>query len=80
MPVVLRYKAYKLFFYSNEGNPLEALHIHVRKGETVAKFWVGQDVTLASSYGMSATELNEIAQVVRDNREIIERAWNEFFG
>jgi hypothetical protein len=56
------------------------LHIHVRKGEAVAKFWVAQDVRLASSYGMSATELNEIAQVVRDNREMIERAWNEFFS
>ena len=80
MPVILRYKAYKLFFYSNEGNPLEALHIHIRKGDTVAKFWIAQEVRLASSFGMSATELNEIAQVVRDNRETIERAWHEFFG
>ncbi|GBL47461.1 hypothetical protein SFMTTN_3301 [Sulfuriferula multivorans] len=80
MPVILRYKGYKLFFYSNEGNPLEPLHIHVRKGESVAKFWIAQDVSLASSYGLSATELNDIAQFVHNNREIIERAWNEFFG
>lgn len=80
MPVILRYKGYKLFFYSNEGNPLEPLHIHVRKGESVAKFWVAQEVNLASSYGLSATELNDIAQFVRNNREAIERAWNEFFG
>ncbi|MCP4109321.1 MAG: DUF4160 domain-containing protein [Desulfobacteraceae bacterium] len=31
---------YRFFFYSNEGNPLEPLHIHVRKGEAVAKFWI----------------------------------------
>jgi hypothetical protein len=80
MPVILRYKGYKLFFYSNEGNPLEPLHIHVRKGESVAKFWVAQEVNLASSYSLSATELNDIAQFVRNNREAIERAWNEFFG
>lgn len=80
MPVILRYKAYKLFFYSNEGSPLEPLHIHVRKGDAVAKFWVAQEVKLASSYGMSATELNDIAQFVDDKRETIERAWNEFFG
>jgi hypothetical protein len=80
MPVVLRYKGYKLFFYSNEGNPREPLHIHIRKGEAVAKFWVVPEVKLEDSYGMTGHELTELASVVRDNREIIERAWNEFFG
>lgn len=80
MPVVLRYKGYKLFFYSNEGSPREPLHIHIRKGEAVAKFWVEPEVKLADSYGMASHELAELASVVRDNREIIERAWNEFFG
>jgi hypothetical protein len=80
MPVVLRYKGYRFFFYSNEGDPREPLHIHVRRGEAVAKFWVAPEVKLADSYGMSGHELTELAQVVRDNREIIERTWNEFFG
>ncbi|MEW6132848.1 MAG: DUF4160 domain-containing protein [Pseudomonadota bacterium] len=77
MPVVLRYK---LFFYSNEGNPPEPLHIHIPKGEAVAKFWLVPEVKLADSYGMSGHELTELAGVVRDNREIIESTWNEFFG
>jgi len=80
MPVVLRYKGYKFFFYSNEGNPLEPLHIHVRNGDAVAKFWVVPEVKLADSYNMSGHELTELAQVVRDNRETIERVWHEFFG
>jgi hypothetical protein len=80
MPVVLRYKGYKFFFFSNEGNPREPLHIHVRKGEATAKFWVLPDVKLADSYGMSSTELNELARAVSDNSETIERAWHEFFG
>ncbi len=37
MPTVLRWKAYKFFFFSNEGDPTEPLHIHVRKGGNVAK-------------------------------------------
>lgn len=69
-----------MLFYSNEGSPREPLHIHIRKGEAVAKFWVEPEVKLADSYGMSGAELTELASVVRDNREIIERAWNEFFG
>ena len=38
MPVVFRYKGYRFFFFSNEGDPLEPMHIHVRRGEATAKF------------------------------------------
>jgi hypothetical protein len=80
MPIVLRYKGYRFFFFSNEGNPREPLHIHVRKGEATAKFWVLPDVKLANSYGMSSAELNDLARVISENGETIERAWHEFFG
>lgn len=56
------------------------MHIHIRKGEAVAKFWVEPEVKLADSYGMASHELAELASVVRDNHETIERGWNEFFG
>ena len=38
MPVVLRYKGYRFFFFSKEGNPLEPLHIHVRNRDATAEF------------------------------------------
>jgi hypothetical protein len=44
MPVVFRYHGYKFFFYSNEGNPLEPAHIHVRLAGKEAKFWLAPDV------------------------------------
>lgn len=40
MPVVFRYKGYRFFFFSNEGDPLEPMHIHVRRGEATAKLWM----------------------------------------
>ena len=43
MPVVFRYKGYRFFFFSNEGDPLEPMHIHVRRGEATAKLWVVAD-------------------------------------
>lgn len=46
MPVILRFKGYKFFFYSNEGNPLEPAHIHVRSAEGEAKFWRVPDISL----------------------------------
>ena len=39
MPEVFWFGSYKFFFYSNEGDPRERVHIHVREGRNVAKFW-----------------------------------------
>lgn len=80
MPVVFRHKGYKFFFYSNEGDPLEPLHIHVRKGESVAKFWIKPQVRLAGAYGMSSSEYRNLIQVIEENRDLIERFWNGYFN
>lgn len=80
MPVLFRHKGYRFFFYSNEGNPLEPLHIHVRRGEAVAKFWLEPDVTLAESYGLSSSELRELMDIAEQNKKLIKRYWNELFG
>jgi hypothetical protein len=80
MPIVFKYKGYRFFFYSNEGDPLEPLHIHVRHGEAVAKFWVVPQVSLAESYAISASELRELLRIVEKNKKLIERYWNEYFA
>jgi hypothetical protein len=80
MPIVFKYKGYRFFFFSNEGNPLEPLHIHVRRGDAIAKFWVLPQVYLAESYGMSSSELSELRRVVEENKELIGRFWNEYFN
>ncbi|HIS66667.1 MAG TPA: DUF4160 domain-containing protein, partial [Candidatus Scatomorpha merdipullorum] len=38
MPKVFEIDGFKFFFFSNEGNPQEPCHIHVRKGNGLAKF------------------------------------------
>lgn len=79
MPVVFVLDGVKFFFFSNEGDPREPLHIHVRKDTKLAKFWMDPVVQLADSYGFSARELNKIAKVIDNRKEEIERAWNEHF-
>jgi hypothetical protein len=51
MAVVFRYKGYRFFFFSNEGDPLEAMHIHVRRGEAMAKFWLSLGSALLNHTG-----------------------------
>lgn len=80
MPVVFWFKRIKFFFFSNEGSPREPVHIHVRKGIKLAKFWVNPRVTLAQSYGFSARELSLLIKVIEARRQEIEEAWNEYFN
>ena len=80
MPTIFRYKGYRFFFYSNEGDPQEPLHVHVQKGESVAKFWLEPHVSLAESYGISSSDLRRINRVVKDNELLIKEAWHEYFG
>jgi hypothetical protein len=77
VPVAFRYKGYRFFFFSNEGDPLEPMHVHVRRGEAVAKFWMLPQISLAESYGMKSAELRELMQVAENSRELIEGYWNE---
>jgi hypothetical protein len=67
MPKVFEWNGYKFFFFSNEGSPLEPCHIHARKGERLAKFWVKPSVGLAASWGMGSSELNKLEKVVENH-------------
>ena len=80
MPVFFRYNGIRFFFYSNEGDPREPVHIHAQLGSSVAKIWLYPDVRVASSSGFSAKEQALLMEAVEQNRELIERRWNEHFS
>jgi len=79
MPVVMRVAGFRLFFYANEGQPREPVHVHVERGDGEAKFWINPDVRVAYNDGMDAKALREALELVEANRERIEQAWHEFF-
>ena len=80
MRFVLRAGGFRFFFYSNEGNPREPVHIHARQGRDEAKFWLRPDVRMAYNDGLSARDLNRAERLVQDHRDLFERAWNEHFA
>jgi len=80
MPVIIRYKGYRFFFFSNEGEPLEPIHIHVRQGESVAKFWIYPQISVAESYGIKSSELRDLMKVIKENKKLIVRCWYEHFN
>ena len=80
MPVIFREDGYRVFFYSDEGDPREPLHVHVRKGGAEAKLWLRPELTVVRSYGFNAKELSAILGIVQRHDNEIERAWHEHFG
>ena len=80
MPVILRFRDYVFFFYSNEGNPLEPAHIHVRNAESEAKFWLEPDISLARNDGFNSKELKEIFVIVETHRTQFTEAWYDYFS
>jgi hypothetical protein len=76
----IHYKGFRFFFYSNEGNPREPVHVHVRAAGSEAKLWVEPQVRVAVSDGFDAGTLRQLLDVAPSHREMIERAWNDYFG
>ena len=80
VPKIFEWNGYRFFFFSNEGIPREPCHIHVRKGNQLAKFWVEPTISLASSFELSGRELKELEKVVEEKAVLIRRSWNEYFA
>ena len=77
MPTALREGPYRFFFVSVDYG--EPPHIHVRREDRIARFWL-DPVVLQKADRFSRTELNEIAKLVGEHREFFLERWNEFFG
>ena len=45
-----------------------------------AKFWLTPLIRVADNDGFDSRTLRELAEVVEQNVELIERSWNEHFG
>ena len=80
MPVAFRQDGYRFFFYSDEGDPREPMHVHVRRGRDNAKFWLRPEVKLAYNRGFTSAEQRRLTMIVEGRRDDIERAWNDFFA
>ena len=77
MPTVLRPVPYRFFFVSLDYG--EPPHVHVRRENKVAKFWL-DPVALQKAGGFSRHELGRIARLVTEHREYLLESWHDFFG
>jgi hypothetical protein len=77
MPTILIVGPYRFFFVSLDYG--EPPHIHVKREKLVAKFWL-DPIVLERGGGFKPNELNKIADLIKENRELFMEKWYEHFG
>lgn len=55
------------------------MHIHVTSPDGEAKFWIEPIVSLATSYNLSARQLNRLQKIVQEHKNEIKRSWKRHF-
>jgi len=74
MPVVLRVKGYKFWFY--EADLDEPPHVHIGKENREAKYWL-KPIRTARSGRFKAVELREIERIIGKHHSFLLKAWAE---
>ena len=74
MPVVLRVKGYRFWFY--EADLDELPHVHVGKESKEAKYWLNP-IALARSRRFRQHELNGIERILVEYRNDLLDAWEK---
>lgn len=74
MPVILRLKGYRFWFY--QADLTEPIHVHVGKAGKEAKYWI-DPVSVARAGRFRPHELSEIERILVKNRQHILSTWQQ---
>jgi len=74
MPTVLLSEGFRFFFFSREGN--EPPHVHVQKGDGVAKLWLSP-VSLVYARGLTRPETRRIRELTTEHVQYFIERWNQ---
>jgi Domain of unknown function (DUF4160) len=56
------------------------MHVHVYCGDGEAKFWLEPEIALAHNYRLSRKQIKEIEEIIGENYDELERAWQGHFA
>ena len=86
VPQLLRIGPYVVYFWSNESEPLEPVHVHIAKGRPVqdaTKLWItstGKVLLCNNRSKIPERLLNRLSRLIEANSDDFVRAWKEHFG
>ena len=86
MPQIFRIGSYIVYFWSNESEPLEPIHVHVAEGKAIAnatKIWItstGKAILCNNNSKIPEKILKNIIRIIEANSESINEQWIEHVG
>lgn len=86
MPQLLRIGPYIVYFWSNESNPLEPVHVHIAEGRAnsdATKLWItstGKVIVCNNNSQIPDKVLRKMIRVIEGNSDYIKDKWLEIFG
>ncbi len=86
MPQIFRIGSYIIYFWSNENDPLEPVHVHIAEGKASAnatKIWItssGKALLCNNNSRIPKKILNNMIRYIEANSGIIINKWYEQFG
>ena len=86
MPQVIKVGAYVVFFWLDEGRPIEHVHVHVAEGvprANATKIWLtqsGKTILATRQTEIAAVELRKLLRIIEANADLIREKWLEYFG
>ena len=86
MPQIFRLGEYLIYFWSNENDPLEPIHVHVSTGTPSAKstkIWItkdGHSLLCNNNSHIPDRTLRTIMQVIEARHMEIINKWYNYFG
>ena len=86
MPQIYKIGPYRIYFWSNESNPLEPVHVHIAEGEPTkdaTKIWItksGKALLANNRSKIPEKRLRNMIHFIEANSEEICSRWLEQFG
>ena len=86
MPRIFRIGSYWVYFWANENEPLEPIHVHISEGkprENSTKVWItksGKCLVANNNSQIPSHTLRNIVRILEARSEEITNAWTEYFG
>lgn len=85
MPQVIKVGGYIIFFWLDEGRPLEPIHVHIAKRTPYAnatKIWItksGKAIVATKKSDVPPSDLRKLIRIVEANVDLIQTKWLEYF-
>lgn len=86
MPQVFKIGSYWIYFWTNENEPLEPVHVHISEGKPTinsTKVWItsaGKCYLANNNSQIPPRILNNIMRIIEARSEEVVQKWKEYFG